>query len=419
MVVIILLFSYWIFCSFFGNDLIQLKLFGVPTFYMFMGIGLLLFFVMLLNYKGLPRSVFVNNKNCSKWLKSIVCFIALSLVYLVLSFFNFFSSVFSIDAEYKAEYVFRHGYLAFTFPIIFVLIILMSKNKDRLSRIIKNNKMMFALWLFVFVGKFLIGFDVRTYRSVLLFFASLIFFNNPKKPYSYVVLGLSIMWGSNIEQSSTTVLGLLLAFLFTLCGRTIYVFFHRFIGLKMYVVIGLVSALVYLLFNGIIMLNDPNTMWRVQYWAYEFQTLAKTMFIGVGYGVAYASPNCLSGINNPYVFLDQAEEGTGIWVITQHSSLMNSFYRLGLVGALLTVSIFIIEPIRWIFMVEKNKEFRNDSLIKWASFNFVFNLSVILTNPGLESPPFYIGFVYSYAVLFAVLLHNTNEKMKHIGRAFV
>lgn len=407
---IVLILCYWLLSGFLGNKLIQMKIAGIPTFFMFLGIGIVYFALTIIKCKGMPRSIYgFRSADMKLWKNNIILFSLLSLAYMLLSYLEFFTSVFDLDVLFDKSYIFRHGYIVFSFPISFTIITLICRNKNKVLLFLKSRHGLLMVWLLMVIGKAAVGSDFRTYRAIIVFFGSAIFFNNPRKISSWIVALVTCFYGSGIEASSTTLVCLICAISCIIFIKEFTKITKRNLGVKVYFIVVLLALLVYALEAGILLIHDANSMWRIQYWVYEFKTLMKTYFAGVGYGTAYASSNLLLAINNASVFTSQAGEGTGVFVIAQHNSLMNCLYRLGFVGFLLSIRLFITQPLRWTSHVLIKARFEDVKMIKWALFNFIFNLIIILLNPGLESPPFYMGYLISYSVLIALIIIKEKE----------
>ena len=94
----------------------------------------------------------------------------------------------------------------------------------------------------------------------------------------------------------------------------------------------------------------------------------------------------------------------GIFVVTQHNSLMNIFYRLGILGLFIGIGYWIVVPLRWFSNIYQRCDMHKKRVLRYILANYAYNLMIIITNPGLESPRFAYGFVIVYSILIGFLL---------------
>ena len=147
---------------------------------------------------------------------------------------------------------------------------------------------------------------------------------------------------------------------------------------------------------------DPNSAWRFYAWTKNIQySLMNTYAAGVGYGTPYFLG---TKFDLAYVLLSgrggSSVEDSGqqdAMVRGQHNSLVNIFYRLGIVGTILFL--------QYIFSLYR--KMGRAKLDPMYGFVFFFMIIDISTNVGLESPATLIQFV----LIVAFLLKSIEERV--------
>lgn len=400
MFLISVLMIYWLLSAIYGNHWIKLSFGGINTFYILMGIGIIYSIRSFVNNHFTIKIVKAKN-SYGNWFYSAYIFISIYLICIVLSYSGFYQ-LFDTNVDFYSSYIIRQSYVLFAVPIFYMIVSLIINNKQKIFNFTENYYFVLLLWIIVALSKIFIAHDIRCYRSLVFFLATIIFINNPNKYISWTVLIVTATYFCDITYSGTSILAIIAGIAVLLFNGEIVELIKNNTAIKISSILTAIFVLVVLVYNGRIIVNDHNTIWRIQYWANEFRTLKKTYYIGVGFGSAYASNSIYTEINNPHVFQNPADEGMGIFVITQHNSLVNAFYRMGFFGGIVFILTLIINPIKWYM-----SSFKNSSIKKWlkcAFSNYVFNLCIILCNPGLESPPFMIGFLFTFAYFIALLL---------------
>lgn len=407
MFLFVLIMVYWFFAALFGNDFIQFSVRGINTFYVLMGLCIVYF--LLCTGKG-RRANFCSDAGRGFY-NAATIYMAIAAIYLVLSIFHF-TSIFNIDVNYRSSYILRQGYLIFTFPIAFVIIDCTVKYWDTIRRYIFSRQFLIMVWVVLAVACALDFEDIVVMRPLTFGIASLILILKKKSILSWTIFLYTTFGIIQEIASSSSLIGAVLALLIFFFTEPLSRFLSRDTGLKIWLPLSVVVVLLVMFTNQFVSLisGDANTTWRWQYWMNEIAVLVNTFGIGVGYGTAYASNSIYREINNANVFLNtvNSQKG-GIFVVTQHSSFMNALYRTGIVGFAALINFVIIKPLRWFGTVYSESNSEEDVFLKWGIMNYGYNLMIILMNPGLESPRFAIGFLFTFAFLIAGLIHKEHS----------
>lgn len=157
--------------------------------------------------------------------------------------------------------------------------------------------------------------------------------------------------------------------------------------------------------------SDQNSFWRLQVWTNELQTLAQTNFTGVGFGTAYVTYDIYNIVDNANMYLD---EGGGIYerlfLVANHNSILNMFYRMGLVGGILFLSWNIVMCGACLTSFRKKVLGEHNNYCWWAFTNYIYNLLIIAMNPGMEMMQFAINYTFSLGLMFAIIF-SSNKKL--------
>lgn len=135
---------------------------------------------------------------------------------------------------------------------------------------------------------------------------------------------------------------------------------------------------------------DANSFWRLRYWKDELTELARTGFLGVGYGTAYATERFVGlGLeieNGPFAPSSGYSTIEKMFVTGPHNSFISLAFRLGIVG----VALFLG------FLQSVLKGMNRSGRVSAASYFLYFSAIVIIgVNVGLESPFYLILFVFA------------------------
>jgi O-antigen ligase len=122
---------------------------------------------------------------------------------------------------------------------------------------------------------------------------------------------------------------------------------------------------------------SDNTGWRLMVWVNNIKyTINDTFLIGHGFGTTYfPSRNTVEFMPDP---------GGDDFLRGQHSSLVNIFYRMGIVGLLLFLAYF----------KSMEKKIKNFNAPPQLNYILLFGMIIIGVNVGLESPGYATNFVF-------------------------
>ncbi len=400
----VLIMLYWFIAVLFGNDFIQFSVGGINTFYVLMGLCIINFFL----YTGEGRRAHFQSDAGYSFYNAAVIYILISLVYIGLSCLNF-TSVFNIDVNYSTSYILRHGYLVFTFPIAFVVIDCTVKYWDTIKIFVFSRHFLMLVWIVLAVARTVHFNDIVVMRPLIFALASMLLILNKRSIFCWGIFIYTAFGIIGVLGTSSSFIGIIVALLIYFFTEPLSRLFERNTGMKIWLPVSVVIVFLAMFTNEFASLisGDGNTLWRWQYWMNEIAVLINTYGIGVGYGTAYASNSIYSEINNPNVFLNTvSSEKGGIFVVTQHSSFMNALYRTGVVGFVAIINLVIVKPLKWFGTVYSESDSEEDVFLKWGIMNYGYNLMIILMNPGLESPRFAIGFLFTFAFLIAGIIRK-------------
>ena len=159
--------------------------------------------------------------------------------------------------------------------------------------------------------------------------------------------------------------------------------------------------------------TDENSLWRLRVWENEINSLSDTYYTGVGFGTTYVTYDIYTIVNNPNMYFDKDRTLYGrLFMVANHNSFLNMFYRMGLWGGFVFLLLNISICSYSIHCYRKAKEFRK--YIWWAFSNFVYQIIIILLNPGLEMMQFAINYMGALSLLIGVnYSHVLVMKGKH------
>ena len=147
--------------------------------------------------------------------------------------------------------------------------------------------------------------------------------------------------------------------------------------------------------------TDENSLWRLRVWENEINTLSDTYYTGVGFGTTYVTYDIYTIVNNPNMYFDKDRTLYGrLFMVANHNSFLNMFYRMGIFGGTIFLMLNILICSYTIHCYRKAKEFRR--YIWWAFSCFIYQVIIIFLNPGLEMMQFAINYMGSLSMLMAV-----------------
>lgn len=147
---------------------------------------------------------------------------------------------------------------------------------------------------------------------------------------------------------------------------------------------------------------DINTQWRFYVWRENLVAALKTGLLGIGFGTPYfpLSPANITEAYNLTRFAEFTQYALGspvdlLYIRGQHSSIVNAFYRMGLLGGGLLVAFNIAVVVLLVKALRRaERDFR--PAIAAAGAVFVVEACQIAMHVGLESPRYLA--VYALAV---------------------
>lgn len=321
-----------------------------------------------------------------------------SFFMIILSFLNFVGLFNIINIENNLRWIPRQSYF-----IIIGLFVGSALYKSLLSLkynfIFKYRNLIYLLFFMLFIYEIreehiTFIFNIGEEHMTFIFFPTVIYtiyiFDNK-------YLGTGLFFVYLLSHGFYKITGLLICmmtFLFMLMNYRHILQFKKHIYIIFFFII--CSVLIFGMANlDYLKELDSNTMWRLAFWHDNIKILIKTFFTGVGFGTPYYSYNLSSVIqiwnlstNLEYGFIDTA------FIIPQHNSFVNIFYRLGIIGFIL----FLLFNF-YIFKYFKNslRKFKNDPVVykslKVILLGFILSIINIAFNAGLESPRIFLSYL--------------------------
>lgn len=177
--------------------------------------------------------------------------------------------------------------------------------------------------------------------------------------------------------------------------------------IKLYLILFIAAAFIYIFIESFmgLLAHDENTLWRWMVWTNETHSLIKTYFTGVGFGTAYVTSEIVNEVNNynMYISFDDNTIYDRLFLVANHNSFLNMFYRMGILGGGLFLTLYFL-IFRWTLCAYNDSDEELQPYIWWAFINLLYQTFVILFNPGLEMMQFAIQFIPSVAILLAILM---------------
>lgn len=395
---------FWFITAILGDHFFEKKLpFGLNPFFIFIFLCCCYFILkktfIKKNYSNLNKKD--NNQDSFKFDKRSKQYIICCCIYFILSLFNL-ANVWGIDnLDYSFSYAIRHCYfvVGFVISVSFYYSLCSKKNRK-----ISNSNYLLYFYLFVsWIFKLLFKSTIIMFQPFTLFLSMYIYINNPKK-FNFILYLLTLFISFNSMFSY--IIANLVFF--------IIIFFPKLVSLTKNKVFSLFFKYLLVIFGIVIIFNynkylqflshDANTLWRWQVWTNEFNNLQKTYFTGVGFGTAYVDYNIFDSINNYNMYLDSGVQSSHmLLVVANHNSFVNMFYRMGIIGGTLFISCFV-ELLKWFNITYRKINNKQSRLkLRFSVAFFLYNTTIILLNPGIESPRFFLGFAFSLGYIYYIL----------------
>ncbi len=344
------------------------------------------------------------------FLKLLLAYMIIGGVYLALSYNDFFTRYWHLyNLDYNSHFIARHFFIVVQFFVSIGLGYTFYISKFVFSL---NNK--YVIFIFLGLIFFFVGLNFsessKTYSTLIVLLISLLSVNNKK--FVFLLLFIIPLF---ITFSSYTIGLLSLIFLIFFMGRLSKMLSkHGMLKVSFFVMFMILLMLAYSTLISEKIDEDVNSTWRLVVWMNEVRTLIRTQFMGVGFGTAYVTIDILQQTDNINMYL-KTENGfsEGIFIIANHNSILNTFYRMGIIGGL--VFLFInLSLFSWFLKVNQaSLPERMKRYLWWAMANYVFNFVIMALNPGLEMLQFSIGFQLSLAIFLSLLLHSSYLIKQH------
>lgn len=344
-----------------------------------------------INRKAITTTIALDIET-KKLKKSFVVFLFISIFYFIVSFLNL-PQLWNIDGLlYNVKYLPRHFVIITELFIPIALGYAISRLKV-FSHL--NVFIMVCLYLFLYVTN-----QSISIKGLLLILLSLVAWKWNSK--LLMVLTFTIFY----EQTAYILGSIAVVFLLFL-EKYVIAFFSTHTYRKI-IITFLISIISIFLLSGIIIYyveNDANSLWRLNVWINELDSLYQTYFSGVGYGSAYVTEDIEYQVENSSMYANSDKGGmeTGVFLVANHSSLLNMFYRMGVAGGFAFLAINIqLAYIVFKTYQQANKKMRN---LLWRLFTvWIYETIIICLNPGLEMMQFAISYLLSIALLLAVII---------------
>ena len=330
--------------------------------------------------------------------KYIVLFLYISLAYFIVSYINLpqFWNIKILD--FDKGFIIRHFFVVYSL-FISISIAISICNKNILLSI--SNKILYILLCICIIGvkvgdysHILVAFGIQTLTLIIL----------RTKNKILLILVPMFFWGNN----STYAISACWIIICTLFSKQFINFFKKHIVFKIILLV-IIFVSICLIFSSFIYTKiegDTNALWRLMVWSDEIRTFIKTHGMGVGFGSAYVSNEIFYYIENSHMY-----DGDGaMFLVANHNSILNIFYRLGIIGGGVFCMI-IISTLTWFSRIYNNVITSREACkyLIWALINWLYNLIVICLNPGLESPRFATSYLFSLGCIWGLLLYYQKE----------
>lgn len=381
--------------SIFGNSFLKYNL-GISNFftvlyYLFSVVHVLLF---LKNKRIRINSL--EKKVLKMFLWIILC--------MFLSFLGFYQKFNLNGILFDKSFILRQSFFFVFIPVGMSMYFSFLYDKDYIEKIVCDYAF-FILFLFIILVNIKLCNNMTSY--FILLFLSFNFIKNKKSKFlKFFAFIVSVFYILNIFSKSTAFL-MLLVFIVMLLDKKIVnkIYNYRFILCLFLLILSILIISNYNDFLSFLQSIDMNYWWRFNYWINEFLVLKDTFFLGVGYGVTYASLSIFSVLNGGFIdpetgmFVNNAKV---LFTTAQHNSIMNIFYRTGFIGLLLFF--------RYTFdLLFKSKSYIFSQFDKSLYMLFINANIIILFNVGLESPQYL--FLYYFSMFGLLSLIRLNAKI--------
>jgi len=292
------------------------------------------------------------------------------------------------DIPHDNDYTFRQSYFI---PYLLIAIPVFTRSfQFSLFKYFLNNEIVFVILAYFF------------FPHTILFTAILIY-SIKNKINSFIIYSLIILIGGGLYPSLQIALMQIILFIYFIIKININI---KYIGLFILTCIIVAYFIPESRINLLTML-DPNAGWRLSMWVDNItSTTDNTFLFGHGFGTPYFSiQESQFGLRTPIRIADDTLRQWGgnkiiaMFVLPQHNSFINIYYRLGAVGLLLF----------FYFLNSISKRIKKLKDLRHLNYILLFSIIIIGVNVGLESP----GYATQFVFLNALVLHMVNEYQKN------
>ncbi len=151
--------------------------------------------------------------------------------------------------------------------------------------------------------------------------------------------------------------------------------------------------------------GDLNSQWRFMVWRENLFAAIESGFVGVGFGVPYfpvSGANIAEAVrltSTPaFAVYAQTSPIEILYVRGQHSSLVNAFYRTGLIGGLLLI-LFNLAVIATAMRAAARATGKDAALYAAAGALFIIELTQTAMHVGLESPRYFTWYMLAVCIV--------------------
>ena len=394
------IYLFFFITAIFGNDFLKLSILRLNPLYILIVLG---FVYCIINCYS---RYLCKDKHFRMFLVSLLSFIFVGVLYIALSYTGYVNAFHIYGLGFNQGFILRQAYFIFAIPLAFSIFDSVQKN-DFLENIKLTN--LIVLFIILAILSQLHYVDVAPFRALIFSIATFTYFYKNSKVGFLMILSMVLLIGFGV--STYNIIYLVLA-VSMINSREAIAFLRKYLGVSVYFCSILVITIVYIFYDDLVLFfyNDPNAIWRWQYWVNDWKVIFGTKFIGTGFGTTYASNTIFQEIYNPDAFVVPVDSfnysaNDALFLTAQHNSFLNIFYRLGVVGGILFLFIHII-PIFWYYNLFPKLMIKQQRILKWAYINFLANIVIILLNPGIESPRFLVAYLTAFSILAALLYKN-------------
>ena len=355
---------------------------GIPLFFI---LFFFTFMIWLIDFKSIKK--YYN--------KALLYFIFLGLFYVIISFCAGFSLIFDIPID--KSFIIRQAYFL---PFIGIAIPVFARS--------------FNFGLFKYCLKMRLLFIIIAYfilNQPALLYIAIILFSIQNHLIGFFIFLTIFIFDGGFSSSLQALLMQVILFIFFISRIKINV---KYLTLSILTLIISINYLSDDIINLIKLLGlyDSNASWRLMLWIDNIKsTINDTLFFGHGFGTSYFSAEgrqpgdfilSLAG-GGAQTIREHGSRYIAEFVLGQHNSFINIFYRLGIMGLLFFLAFFATIA----------KQINIFSAPYQLNYVLIFSMLIIGVNVGLESPDYSVLFVFLIGLVqyinfeyYKIKIHN-------------